>query len=110
MPTQIDFSGGKTPVPPIRFNPKMVYIGIAVLVGLWLLSGVYTVAPDEKAVILRFGKLQEVVDPGLHYHWRPRVDGAKTDLLAIHLGDRTDYLGLKRRRPMVVQARVDHLL
>jgi modulator of FtsH protease HflK len=69
MPTQIDFSGGKSSVPPIRFNPKMIYIGVVVLVGIWFLSGVYTVAPDEKAVILRFGRIQEIVDPGLHYHW-----------------------------------------
>jgi membrane protease subunit HflK len=46
----------------------MVYTAIAVLVALWGLSGVYTVEPDEKAVVLRFGKVHSIVDPGLHYH------------------------------------------
>ena len=32
--------------------------------------------PDENAVILRFGKFQEVVDPGLHYHWPAPIEMA----------------------------------
>lgn len=54
--------------PPINFSPKMVYSIIGVLIVLWGLSGVYTVEPDEKAVVLRFGKVHSVVDPGLQYH------------------------------------------
>lgn len=71
MPTQIEFSGSRKPIPPIRFNPKMIYAGLGVLLLLWLMSGIYTVAPDEQAVILRFGKLKSIVDPGLNYHWPP---------------------------------------
>ena len=52
----------------LRFSPRTVYIVLGVLAALWLASGIYTVDPDEKAVILRFGKVQRVVDPGLHYH------------------------------------------
>ena len=36
------------------------------LVGLWLLSGIYIVNPDEEGVVLRFGKLARVVGPGLY--------------------------------------------
>jgi len=46
----------------------MLYLVLGVLVGLWLLTGTYTVAPDEKAVILRFGRFHSEVGPGLHYH------------------------------------------
>lgn len=66
MPQQFDFP--KNPVQQLRFNPRMVYLVLGILGVLWILSGVYTVEPDEKAVVLRFGKLQEVVEPGLHYH------------------------------------------
>lgn len=40
-----------------------------VLTLLWINSGIYKVQPDEQGVVLRFGKFQETVDPGLHYHW-----------------------------------------
>lgn len=35
---------------------------------LWMLSGIYTVAPEEQGVVLRFGKFHRVTDPGLRYH------------------------------------------
>ncbi|HCL29488.1 MAG TPA: FtsH protease activity modulator HflK [Candidatus Latescibacteria bacterium] len=66
MPQQFDFP--KNPIQQLRFSPRTVYLVLAVLATLWVLSGIYTVDPDEKAVILRFGKLHAVVDPGLHYH------------------------------------------
>lgn len=34
----------------------------------WLLSGIYRVEPDEQGVVLRFGRLVDVVEPGLHFH------------------------------------------
>ena len=40
---------------------------ILVLVGAWLLSGIYIVQPDEQGVVLRFGKYVRTVDPGPHY-------------------------------------------
>jgi membrane protease subunit HflK len=39
------------------------------LVLLWLSSGIFKVQPDEQGVVLRFGKFQDTVDAGLHYHW-----------------------------------------
>jgi len=46
----------------------MLYAVLGILIVLWLLSGVYTVAPDEQGVVLRFGRFKEIVEPGLHYH------------------------------------------
>ena len=66
MGQQFDFPKGS--VPSLNFTARTVYLVMGVLVGLWLLSGVYTVDPSEQAVVLRFGKFQEVVEPGLHYH------------------------------------------
>ena len=65
MPQQFDFPKGQ--LPSLKLNPKTVYTILGVLLAIWILSGTYTVAPDEKAVVLRFGKLHEVAGPGLHY-------------------------------------------
>jgi membrane protease subunit HflK len=41
---------------------------VAGLVALWILSGVYLVAPDQQAVVTRFGAVVEPrVFPGIHY-------------------------------------------
>lgn len=45
----------------------LLVAGIVAL--LWINSGIYKVQPDEQGVVLRFGKFQETVDAGLHYHW-----------------------------------------
>lgn len=39
-----------------------------VILALWLASGIYTVAPDEQGLVLRFGRLDRVTAPGLKYH------------------------------------------
>ncbi|MBO0751788.1 MAG: protease modulator HflK N-terminal domain-containing protein, partial [Bradyrhizobiaceae bacterium] len=37
-------------------------------VGLWLASGLFTVDPDELGLVLRFGKFNRQVGPGLSWH------------------------------------------
>ncbi|MBN1347089.1 MAG: FtsH protease activity modulator HflK [Phycisphaerae bacterium] len=53
---------------------------LPVLIGLYILAhllwnGFYTVQPYERAVVLRFGKLHTVAEPGLHF-MVPEVDEA----------------------------------
>ena len=36
-------------------------------IGIWLLTGIYIVNPDEQGVVLRFGKYNRTVGPGPHY-------------------------------------------
>jgi membrane protease subunit HflK len=48
-----------------RLSPWLV-LGLVAVV--WLLSGIYIVAPDERGVVLRFGKAVRQTDPGPHYH------------------------------------------
>lgn len=52
-------------VPPwIRFAPFLVIVAVA----LYLVTrGYFIVGPTEKAVVLRFGRVHEVVDSGLHF-------------------------------------------
>jgi membrane protease subunit HflK len=53
-------------VPDLRGYFKWTYL--LVLVGIWLLSGIYTVGPDENGVIRRFGEMVRTEGPGLNYH------------------------------------------
>ncbi len=41
---------------------------------LWLASGVYKVQPDERGVVLQFGKWVETTESGLHYHWPAPIE------------------------------------
>ncbi|MBX3023641.1 FtsH protease activity modulator HflK [bacterium] len=56
-------SGAGDP-PRFTLNPFLI---LGVLVVLWLLTGVYIVAPDERGIVLRFGKVVRETDPGPHY-------------------------------------------
>ncbi|HEY1723462.1 MAG TPA: FtsH protease activity modulator HflK [Magnetospirillaceae bacterium] len=44
-----------------------IWAVIAILV-VWVLSGFYTIAPDEVGVVLRFGAFDRITQPGLNYH------------------------------------------
>jgi modulator of FtsH protease HflK len=47
---------------------RWVFVGVAVLILVWLASGFYRVEPDEQGVVLRFGALNRITEPGLNYH------------------------------------------
>ena len=47
---------------------RWLAVGIVAVLAIWLLSGFYRVQPDELGVVLRFGALNRVTDPGLNYH------------------------------------------
>lgn len=53
------------PILPIAL---IIIIGI---VGVWLSKAVYIVDQQEQAIILRFGKYYETVNPGLHIYFPP---------------------------------------
>jgi len=40
-----------------------------IVIGIWMLSGVYRVGPDEEGVVLTFGAFTAITKPGLNYHW-----------------------------------------
>ncbi len=61
------FGGGKGG--GIHVPGKGMISGAIILVLLlWLASGIYMVAADEEAVVLRFGKLVATTSPGLNWH------------------------------------------
>ena len=50
-----------------------------VLLGLWLASGFYRVAQEERGVVLRFGKyIAPPTDPGLNWHWPSPIETVLT--------------------------------
>lgn len=54
----------------IQFEPfKKYVIPVAIIIGILILgySTVFTVKANQRAVILRFGKYMETVEPGLHF-------------------------------------------
>jgi len=60
-----------------------VPIAAVVLVALYLLSGFYTVQPDEAAVVRRFGRvIRPNVGPGLHYRLPWPIDSV--DIVALN--------------------------
>ncbi len=49
--------------------PMYLFVIIAVIaVGIWALSGIYTVEEGEKGVVLQFGKAYKTVDSGLQWY------------------------------------------
>jgi modulator of FtsH protease HflK len=55
------FSGGKLGT---RVFAVVAVVGIAI----WAFSGIFRVEADEHGVVLRFGEINRLVQPGLHYH------------------------------------------
>ena len=56
--------GGGAP----SLSPTALLFGLAALLVIWgALSSMYTVQPEERAVIKRFGNVTDIADPGLHF-------------------------------------------
>ena len=51
-----------------RLGRRGAQLLVGIVIGLWVVSGVYLVHPDEQGMVLRFGKWIETAEPGLHYH------------------------------------------
>lgn len=69
------------------------WIILAILVVIWIASGIYIVSPDEAGVVKRFGKYVYMTKPGPHFHipypvetvLKPKV----TEVKRIEIGFRT---------------------
>ena len=64
---QYEIDAGPALVPKARPSGRKLHLWAWAL-GLWILSGIYLVAPDQQAVVTRFGVVTEPrVLPGIHY-------------------------------------------
>ncbi len=48
-------------------SPRLIWVVVISVVGLWLLSGFYMVGPGERGIVLTFGQLTGQSESGLHY-------------------------------------------
>lgn len=55
------------PLGGFRQREVVVLLVVALAVVCWLVSGFYTVAPNETGIITRFGEFYTKVSPGIHY-------------------------------------------
>jgi len=64
---------------PFGRGPLGVFALVAILVVLWFLIGGWTLVGNQQAgVLLRFGKLESVLQPGLHIHFPVPIDRVET--------------------------------
>lgn len=91
-----DSWGGVTRTP--REIRRLVLLGVAglvLLIGIW--TSFHTVAPEEEAVVLRFGAYVESQPPGLHFKLPFGIDRAiavpVTEVRKIEFGYRTAEAG-----------------
>ena len=73
----------EAPSAPRQSRRRAPWLGAlaVILIGGYLLSGIFTVAADEQAVVRRFGRVAARLGPGIHYRlpWPvDRVDVLKT--------------------------------
>ena len=81
----------------ISVPEKLLTLGILPIFGIalifWLITGVYTVGPDEVGVVQRFGKYDRTVQSGLNYHMPFPIETVKTpkvtEVKRIEVGFRT---------------------
>ena len=57
---------------------KPIFLGLIILVIIWVASGLYRVLPDEQGIVLRFGKFVNTTQPGLNYHIPYPIETALT--------------------------------
>lgn len=51
-------------------GPKLIVLGIVVLLGVWAVNGFYRVQPNQQGIELVFGRFTGVpTEPGLHWNW-----------------------------------------
>ncbi|ODN66710.1 FtsH protease activity modulator HflK [Methylophaga muralis] len=71
-------SGGSNNTQPPEGGSKSGSIGAgliaAIILLVWLLSGIYIVEPAERGVVLRFGQYSHTSMPGPHWHFPYPID------------------------------------
>jgi membrane protease subunit HflK len=103
----IEFGGRQIRIPGLDlFTSGFRGIGYIVL-GLWLLSGIYIVGPDELGVVRRFGRAVRTAPPGIHYRLPSPIETADTpkvtEVKRTEIGFRTVDPGPPARYRKIIQ-------
>jgi len=60
--------GGGLPTVSGEIPPRLIGLGAAAVVGIWLASGIFIVDDGQRGVVLRFGESDRIAMPGPHWH------------------------------------------
>ena len=74
---------------------KSWLIGVALIVGAWLVSGFYLVDTPQRGVLSRFGSVVAVEDPGWHWRWPYPIESVR---LINVTADRSLEVGLSEQK------------
>ncbi|WPX97083.1 FtsH protease activity modulator HflK [Candidatus Bandiella euplotis] len=84
---------------------KLVYLILAVIVVMWLLTGFFTVDTDEEGIVMRFGKYNRYAMPGLNYKLPDPIETVeKISVTRI----KRDVIG-KITNPIAQHSKIKHL-
>jgi membrane protease subunit HflK len=70
-------------IPALRFGAAGIVI-VLIAAAILLYTSIYTIAPNERGVVLRFGRYSKTTDPGIHLKIPfgvDRVEKVKVDLI-----------------------------
>ena len=77
----------------IRLIKKLGYLVIIIFLGIYLLTGIYVVGPDEVGMVKLFGEFVRQVPPGIHYHipypFETVIKPKITEVRRVEIGFRT---------------------
>ena len=51
---------------------------LLIVIGFWLITGVYRVNPQQQGIVMRFGEFVRTTQPGLHYHLPSPIESVLT--------------------------------
>lgn len=75
------------------FSRKTLLAALGIAVLIWFASGLYKVNADELGVVLRFGRIHTVTEPGLNYHLPYPIESVATpkvtEVKRVEIGFRT---------------------
>lgn len=63
---------------PRNFRGGGAVVAAAIVVAVWLASGIYVVDPEEQGVVLRFGAYIGKTTPGINYHFPWPIETVET--------------------------------
>jgi len=99
---------------PSGFGGRGAAILVLLTLLVWLLSGFYTVAPNEIGLNMIFGKYRGKTQAGLNYNLPSPIGSviklAVTDRNAIEIGFREEAAGRKRSAPQAPEATEESLM
>ncbi len=92
-----------TPAGAPNLKPMPILLIVAALIVIWgAVSTIYTVQPEERAVVKRFGRVIGITDPGLHFKLPFGIDRVQTvateRVLKQEFGFRTEDASRDRTR------------